>query len=68
MWKAYEQAGIPFTLHRGKENDYLTKARVRRMYGDDVIERWLSDRRQLLSAAMRKTFSSRFLEDAGLAD
>lgn len=65
-WRALREAGIPHTQHWGKMND-LDAASVRRMYGADA-EAWLAARRALLpDAARRRLFSSRFLEDLGLA-
>jgi hypothetical protein len=66
-FKAFESLGIPFTLHWGKVNDYLTAARVRRMY-EDRVERWIAARHKILSEKMRPVFTNAFMERCGLAD
>ncbi len=67
VWKAFEQAEIPFTLHWGKANDYLTATRVRQMYGEN-LDLWLTSRRSLLNQSSRKVFSNAFLQRLDLAD
>lgn len=66
VWKNLEQAGIPFTMHWGKINSYLTKARVKHMYGDNVTQ-WIASREALLNPAARKVFTNDFLKRVGLA-
>jgi len=66
VWEAFEDAGIPFTLHWGKVNDYLNAARVRRMYGD-AVDQWLQSRHTLLDTPSRQVFTNTFLERCGLA-
>ena len=66
VWKNLEQAGIPFTMHWGKINSYLTKARVKNMYGENVTK-WIASREALLSPAVRKVFTNDFLKRVGLA-
>ena len=63
---------LQYTLHWGKVNDHLKvpkdgKPRVRWMYGDDTVDRWLESRRALLDESTRQVFSSPFLEACGLA-
>lgn len=65
--RALVSAGIPFTLHWGKENDFLTAARVRKMYGADR-DRWIQARHKLLSPKMRATVENPFLRRCGLAE
>jgi FAD/FMN-containing dehydrogenase len=67
VWGAFEDAGIPFTMHWGKDNGYLDADRVRRMYGS-AHDRWLASRHTLLEAASRTVFSNAFLDRCGLAD
>jgi hypothetical protein len=45
--QAFDQAGIPFTVHWGKIEAALSPARLRNIYGAD-LERWLKSRRALL--------------------
>ena len=62
-----EQAGIPFALHWGKLESFLTPARLRAIYGDD-LDRWLQSRETLLeNAAVRKVFTNAFMARLGLA-
>ena len=64
--EAFHKAEIPYTLHWGKSNQYLTPSRVRRMYGDDV-DRWIASRERLLDARTRAVFTNGFMERCGLA-
>ncbi len=67
LWRAFDQSDIEHTLHWGKLNN-LTRRRVRSMYGDDRVDRWLNARNKLLAPAARPVFASDFLRKAGLAD
>ena len=66
VWNNLEQAGIPFTMHWGKLNSFLTKARVKNIYGDNV-KKWIESRETLLSPDVRKVFTNDFLKSVGLA-
>jgi FAD/FMN-containing dehydrogenase len=66
VWTNLEQAGIPFTMHWGKFNWFLTPARVRRMYGANV-QAWIASREALLSPEVRQVFTNDFLRSIGLA-
>ena len=66
VWNNLEQAGIPFTMHWGKLNSFLTKARVKQMYGENV-NKWIESRETLLSPDVRKVFTNDFLKSVGLA-
>jgi hypothetical protein len=66
VWNNLEQAGIPFTMHWGKFNSFLTKARVKNMYGENV-NKWIESRETLLSPDVRKVFTNDFLKAVGLA-
>jgi hypothetical protein len=68
IWKAFDTAGIPYTMHWGKVNA-MNAAQVVRDYGQARVDSWKTARRALLpTAALRKTFSSAFLTRVGLAD
>ncbi len=68
VWKNLEAAGIPFTLHWGKFNTYLTGPRVVGMYGQDKVDTWRNARANLLeSAGVSRCFDNPFLRSAGLA-
>ncbi len=68
VWKAFDDAGIPYTMHWGKMNN-LDAARVVRGYGQPRVDAWFAARRTLLpTPALRKTFANAFLRGVGLAD
>lgn len=68
VWARLEAANIPFSLHWGKYNDFLTPARVRKSYGNVAVDQWIASRNDLLeSAAVRKVFNNAFMAGAGLA-
>ncbi len=65
---ALEGQGIPFTLHWGKYNDFLTRTRVRAMYGDAAIHSWQDARSDLFeSDAAARVFDNAFLRSVGLS-
>ncbi|KRT69289.1 MAG: FAD/FMN-dependent dehydrogenase [candidate division NC10 bacterium CSP1-5] len=66
VWTRLEQAGIPFTMHWGKFNWFLTPARVQSMYGENV-QKWIDSRETLLSPEVRSVFTNDFLRSVGLA-
>jgi hypothetical protein len=66
VWAKLEQDGIPFTMHWGKFNGFLTPERVRNMYGENV-NRWIASREELLSPEVREVFTNDFLRGIGLA-
>lgn len=66
VWTQLEQAAIPFTMHWGKFNDFLTPQRVTHMYGERR-ENWLQSREALLSPQVRQVFNNEFLTRVGLA-
>jgi hypothetical protein len=69
VWEALDAAGIPFTLHWGKYNAFLTPDRVRNCYGDVSVDHWLASRETLLeSAAVRKIFNNDFTAGVGLTN
>jgi hypothetical protein len=68
VWHDLDAAGIPFTLHWGKYNSFLTPERVRNRYGDAAVNQWIASRKTLLeSAAVRQAFTNAFMADLGLA-
>ena len=69
IWDELDAAGIPFTLHWGKYNDFLTPDRVRSRYGDATVDQWIASRRILLeNAAVRQIFNNSFTTRVGLAN
>ena len=67
VWRNLEQAGIPFTMHWGKVNDFLTENRVKKMYGANV-DKWIAARETLLeSSEVRDVFANEFMKSLGLA-
>lgn len=65
VWQAMAASGIPYAMHWGKLLG-LSAAEVRRLYGASV-DLWLARRRSVLTPALRRTFSNRFLEELDLA-
>jgi len=66
VWKKLEQDGIPFTMHWGKFNDFLTKPRLQDMYGTN-LDKWIQSREHLLTSEVRQVFTNEFLRNVGLA-
>lgn len=68
VWARLDAAGIPFTLHWGKFNDFMTAPRLRKAYGNANVDQWIASREALMeSAAARKVFNNAFMESVGLA-
>ncbi len=67
VWDRLEALNIPYTLHWGKLNFNLNAQRVRKMYGDEIVDKWNTCRRQLLDESTRKVFTNGFMERCGLA-
>jgi FAD/FMN-containing dehydrogenases len=65
VWNGLEQAAIPFTEHWGQLNNF-TPGRVRAMYGDAAVDRWITSRQTLMDGPSRTAFSSAFLNQCGL--
>ncbi|MBA4141953.1 MAG: FAD-binding protein [Nitrosospira sp.] len=69
VWEELDAAGIPFTLHWGKYNAFLTPNRVRNRYGDTAVDQWLASREALMEGAeVRKIFNNDFTFALGLAN
>ena len=66
VWQKLEQDGIPFTMHWGKFNDFLTRPRLQNMYGTN-LDKWIQSREQLLTPQVRQVFTNEFLRNVGLA-
>lgn len=66
VWDRFEAIGLPYTLHWGKINFNLTEARIRQMYGDTAVNKWLAARHKLLDVATQKVFTNEFMERGGL--
>jgi hypothetical protein len=64
IWKALEDAGIPYTFHWGKVNN-LDATRVRKMYGSKVDE-WITARNKLIPRDMLPVFTNEFMVQTGL--
>ncbi len=67
VWDRLETLNIPYTLHWGKLNFNLNAQRIRKMYGDEVVNKWKDCRQQLLDEPTRKVFTNAFMEKGGLA-
>ena len=69
VWNELDAAGIPFTLHWGKYNAFLTPERVRNRYGEETVDQWLVARESLMEdAAVRQVFNNDFTARLGLAN
>ncbi|MOA38620.1 hypothetical protein D3C78_1603250 [compost metagenome] len=68
VWQRLEELGIPYTLHWGKINFLLSPERVRKMYGNENVDKWLASRNALLTPECRKVFNNKFLEQCGLTE
>lgn len=67
VWEELDAAGIPFTLHWGKYNTFLTPERVRNRYGDATVDQWLASRKSLLpDVQVRQIFDNDFMRRIGL--
>ena len=67
VWADLEAAGIPFTLHWGKYNNFWTPVRLRAHFGD-AVDQWIASREALLeSPAVRQVFTNPFMTALGLA-
>lgn len=66
FWNRLDLLGIPYTMHWGKINFGLNESRVRSMYTDQSVNRWLEARQQLLDAATRTVFTNAFMQQCGL--
>ncbi|PTR16239.1 FAD binding domain-containing protein [Nitrosospira sp. Nsp2] len=69
VWNELDAAGIPFTLHWGKYNTFLTPERVRNRYGGEAVDQWLAARHTLMeNAVVRQIFTNEFTAELGLAN
>ena len=69
VWDALDAAGVPFTLHWGKYNTFLTPERVRNRYGDATVDQWLASRKTLLpDPQVRRIFNNDFMSRVGLVN
>ena len=60
-------AGIPFTVHWGKLETWLTANRLRGIYGD-ALDRWIAARHEVLeNADVARVFTNKFMTRLGLA-
>jgi hypothetical protein len=66
VWDKLEELSIPYTLHWGKINFNLTPQRLKNMYGEANVNKWLESRKQLLDEQTRKVFCNGFMTQCGL--
>lgn len=66
VWQQLETQGIHYTLHWGKLNFILNEQRVRKMYTDERVDKWLSCRASLMDDDSRKVFTNPFMTSCGL--
>ncbi|WP_340198566.1 FAD-linked oxidase [Ascidiimonas sp. W6] len=65
MIEVLKKNNIPFTIHWGKNSDWEFPELVTHMYGDNA-EKWIAQRKKLVSAEMQHLFSNKFLKIIGL--
>lgn len=65
MIEVLQQNNIPFTLHWGKNYGWEFPGLVSHMYKDSA-EKWMEQRKKLLSTEMQELFSNQFLSTIGL--
>lgn len=58
VWLRLESQHISYTLHWGKINFILNEQRVRRMYGNLNVDKWLRCREALLDAPTRSVYTN----------
>lgn len=68
IWNRLEELLIPYTLHWGKINFNLNPQLLKKMYGEENINKWKTCRKSLLSEASQKVFTNEFMYKCGLAD
>ena len=68
VWERLEELNIPYTLHWGKMNFNLDSSLIKKMYGEQNINKWKAARKSLLNADSQKVFTNDFMIKCGLAD
>ena len=66
VWDKLDQENIPYTLHWGKFNFNLTPEKIREMYGDAKVDKWIECRHSLLDEQTRKVFCNKIMGKWGL--
>lgn len=66
MIEVLKENDIPFTIHWGKNADWKFPNLLSHMYNDNA-EKWMEQRKKLLSPEMQDLFSNTFLKTIGLA-
>ena len=67
IWQRLDKAGIHYTQHWGKVNNYAP-SNIRKRFGDTAVDKWLAARTSLLENKECKViFNNPFLEQVGLA-
>ncbi|GAA0562167.1 FAD-binding protein [Chitinophaga japonensis] len=64
VWKELDRNNIPYTFHWGKVNE-LTPARLKKMYGDSVVQ-WKASRSQLMDPQALAVFTNPVIQQWGL--
>jgi hypothetical protein len=66
VWNKLEEKNIAYTLHWGKINFNLNPQRLRNMYSNANVDKWIAARNSLLDKKCRKVFSNTFTQTCGL--
>jgi len=67
VWDRLEALNIPYTLHWGKFNFNLNADRIKKMYGETTVDKWIGSRNQLMDAATQEIFTNDFMKQCGLS-
>ncbi len=65
LWNKLDNEGIPHAFHWGQMNN-LNAQKVRAIYGDDKVNKWINARKQLVPDRYRRLFNNKTLRDCGL--
>jgi len=65
MIEVLKDNNIPFTIHWGKNSDWEFPGLIKHMYKENA-EKWMLQRKTLLSPEMQTLFSNKFLKTVGL--
>jgi hypothetical protein len=61
-----DEHDIEFTLHWGKINRILDKNRVLKMYSEESVSNWKTQRSRIMSEKVQRIFNNEFMESCGL--
>ena len=65
MIEVLKENDIPFTIHWGKNSDWELPGLLKHMFNGNS-EKWIEQRKKLLSTEMQDMFSNKFITTIGL--